>query len=145
MPLDQLLAAYGYKIGPDGTRERIHDDDDPGETADGGGSSAIIRAEDQVHGVVKTEQRQSPRTRQQTKPELKVEAGAAVKSEPAAAGSRQMGPLTPASPAEAQEEVRQLLISQHMQPQGPAVVCYVLQPVCCPLQGEIPPYDEWIL
>ena len=34
MPLDQLLAAYGYRIGADGTRERIPD----GSDADKGAS-----------------------------------------------------------------------------------------------------------
>ncbi len=86
MPLDELLAAYGYRIGPDGTREQIPDGTDASKGPADLGRSAMDCSAQQV----KTEQRQSPRTRQQTKPEVKSEAAFAVKSEPGAVDGRQL-------------------------------------------------------
>ena len=103
MPLDQLLAAYGYRIGADGTRERIPDGSDADKGPADHGRSAIECSAGQVQ--VKTEQRHSPRTRQQTKPEVKSEAAVAVKSEPAV-GSRQLDGQAPKSPPGKQHQVR---------------------------------------
>ena len=95
MPLDQLLAAYGYRIGPDGTKERIADGTDVSMGPADHGHNAMECSAEQVQ--IKTEQRQSPRTRQQAKPEVKSEAAAAVKSEPGAVGSRQLDTQPPPS------------------------------------------------
>lgn len=107
MPLDQLLAAYGYKMGPDGTKVRLEDAADPASTtADHSGPGAPGRSADQPQVSVKAEQRQSPRTRLQLKPAVKLEAGTAVKTEPAAVISGHASTSSPASPAEAHKEVR---------------------------------------
>ncbi len=98
MPLDQLLAAYGYRIGPDGGRERVPDGTDASQDPANRVYSARECSAEQVQ--IKTEQRQSPRTRQQTKPEMKSEAAVAVKSQPGAVASRQLDMQAPPSLAD---------------------------------------------
>ena len=106
MPLDQLLAACGFRIGPDGNRERVLDGSDASKGPADHGRNARSHSAEQVQ--VKTEQRQSPRTRQQTKPEVKSESAVAVKSEAAALGSQHLDMQAPTSPGGLQQEVSRL-------------------------------------
>ncbi len=83
MPLDQLLAAYGYRVGPDGTKQRIAEDSVmTSQTAGPNDPRSATRPAEQLSLDAKQEQRHSPRTRQQPKPDPEEAVQAVIKPEP---------------------------------------------------------------
>ena len=106
MPLDQLLAAYGFRIGPNGTKQRIDEKSDlAAQTARFRDPRLDAHTTEQLSRDAKQEQRHSPRTRQQPKPEQGEEAvQAAIKPEPAEEDFRHSATPAPTSPAGAQLE-----------------------------------------
>ena len=116
MPLEKLLASYGIRIGPDGTKQRIIEEPDPAiQTAGPSDTRSDVRSMEQLDSDATQKRRQSPRIRQQSKPDSEEAVHTAVKPEPAADDFIQPATPAPASPADAQmEKVTPLPLAHHV-------------------------------
>ena len=105
MPLEQLLASYGFRIGPGGTKQRIVKEPEPAaQTVGPSDARSDGHGAEQLNGAAKQERRQSPRIRPEPKPEAEEAVRRAIKSEAAALTNGHPATINPepASPAETQ-------------------------------------------